>query len=742
MNNEYTQEKRLIALEESPLSKDVLLLTAFSGEEEISRLFSYELDLLSKKHDIAPKDVVGKNVSFSLKVGRSATRYFSGLVSRFSASGLNVHGMRLYRAEVVPWLWFLTRSANCRIFQEKSIPQIMEQVFGELKKRLNQEIIYDLAGIKGDHPRWEYCVQYRETDFNFISRLMEQEGIFYWFRHEKGAHTLVLADQKGAYQEVFEKDVEYAAGGPETLVQSHIFSWEHEYSCLPGQWTQTDYNFENPGTSLITSTPTLVDLPNVKKFEIYDYPGEYLERAKGETLTKIRMEEEEAGYAVVSAESTCGSFTPGGKFTLKRHECASEANKMYVITSISHTATAEATYATTEESRGEYSNTFTCIPQDVTFRSARITPKPVVQGPQTAVVVGPSGEEIYTDKHGRVKLQFHWDREDKKGEDRSCWVRISQVHASKGFGGIDIPRIGDEVIVSFLEGDPDRPIVTGRVYNGDNNPPTELPSAAMISGIKSNSTPGGGGYNEMIMDDTKGNELIRIHGQHDMDSTIEHDLREHVLNDRSRDVANNEAVQIGNDRNENVDNNETIAIGANRTETVGANESISVGQNRTRKVGQNEIVTVALTRTHSVGVNEMINVGGAQEVSVGGLQAITVGATRAVTVVASQNTNIGTNMSVDVGSDLSESIGKNRSESVNDNRSSSVGKDDSLKVGKNLVIDAGDQIMIKTGKASISMKKDGTIQIQGKDITIKGSGGINVKASKNVVIKGQKVLEN
>jgi type VI secretion system secreted protein VgrG len=502
------------------------------------------------------------------------------------------------------------------------------------------------------------------------------------------------------------------------LDEDVITSWQMEQELRPGKYALTDYNFETPSTRLLANTNSVVNVGNNGKFEIYDYPGEYLQKAQGEQLVKLRMEEEEASHIVVSGASTCRAFIPGYRFDLQGHP-SQDVNQSYVLTQVQHVATMGDSYSGEgSEAVPHYSNHFSCMPRKVPYRPPRITPRPTVQGPQTAVVVGRAGEEIYTDKYGRVKVQFHWDREGKQNENSSCWIRVSHPWAGKGWGAVAIPRMGQEVIVDFLEGDPDQPIITGRVYNAEQMPPYGLPAGQVVSGIKSNSTKGGGGYNEFIMDDTKGNELIRVHGQYDMDSTIEHDLREHVLHDRSRDVTNNETFTIGNDQ----------------TETIGGNQTLSVAKNRTRTVSQNELVTVVLTRTHSVGVNEMINVGAAQEVTVGGAQIVTVGLARAVTVGLSQDVNIGNN--------LSENIGNNHQEDVGDNRMTSVGKDDVLKVGKNLIIDAGDQIVIKTGQASITMKKDGTITMQGKDITIKGSGKIVVQASNDIVMKGQNVLQN
>ncbi len=672
----YTQKTRHLRIE-TPLGKDVLLVTRFSGYEEMSRLFSYRLDLVSEKESIEANDIVGRGVTITLTLHDGSERCFNGIVSAFAYCGASDRLSR-YSAEVVPWLWFLTRTADCRIFQAKSVPAIVEQVFKDLGFT-----DYEIADIdKSAHEPWDFCVQYRETDFNFVSRLMEKEGIFYYFRHEKGKHVLVLADRKSTHKDCAEKEVSFESDHP-----AGITSWRHGYEYRPGKWAQTDFNFETPTAGLMAKTSTLVKLQDNTKFEVYDYPGAYSKKAVGDAEVKIRMEEAEAGYEIVSGTSNCRTFFVGGKFTMKKFPSSrAEEGKQYVITMLRHEASTGGTYETGGEHAQEYQNAFTCVPEAITFRPARVTFKPVVYGAQTAIVVGPSGQEIYTDKYGRVKVQFHWDREGKKNENSSCWVRVSHPWAGKGWGAVAIPRIGQEVIVDFLEGDPDRPIITGRVYNADCMPPFDLPDQAMVSGVKSDSTPGGGGYNEITLDDTKGDEKITIHGEHDMSRTIEHDSSEVVKN----------------------------------------NETLNVGGNRTRSVGKNEIVSVGITRTHSVGANEMINVGGAQEINVGGLQALNVGAEQAI--------NVGLNQDV--------AVGKNQSTSVGEGRETKVGKDDKLDVEKKLVITAGEEITIKTGKASIVMKKDGTITLDGKDITIKGSGAISVKASKDIVMKGSKVLQN
>src|SRR5262249_46941429 len=339
-------------------------------------------------------------------------------------------------------------------------------------------------------------------------------------------------------------------------------------------------------------------------------------------------------------------------FTLEDHY-RGDLNTGYLITAVRHTAT-QTDYQVGSDVEEEltYRNTFECIPSTTPFRPPRVTPQPFVQGCQTAVVVGPSGEEIYTDKYGRVKVQFYWDREGKKNENSSCWVRVSHPWAGQGWGAISIPRIGQEVIVDFLEGDPDQPIITGRVYNAEQMPPFGMPGGAVVSGIKSNSTKGGGGYNEISLNDTKGTELINIHAQYDQQKKVEHDERVNIGNDRTEQVGHDEKITIGNDRTEKVVKDETITIGGNRkedvtgtetititgarTETVKSDETHSIKGTRTHTISKNELVTVMLTRTHNVLVNDMLNVGAAQEVNVLGAQTITVGALRAKTVMGSE----------------------------------------------------------------------------------------------------------
>jgi len=614
----YTQGARTLSVT-SPLGADVLLLQSFSGTESISRLFSYQLDLASQNEAITPQDIVGKDVTWSVSRIDKGPRYFNGFVCRFIASAVNRRGLRTYRAEVVPWPWFLTRTANCRIFQNLTTREIIETIFGDFGF---SDYEFDL---KGSYPKREYCVQYRETAFNFISRLLEHEGIFYFFRHEDGKHTLVMADFSSAYQDCPEGLVSYSPG---SLTPNHVSSWEHHYEFRSGKWTRTDYNFETPSTSLLTTSKTIIDLPDAPRYEIFDYPGEYVVKGNGDPVTKVRMEEEEAGYNTVNAASQCPTFTPCGKFTLQKHDVEGE-NGDYMITSIRHAAT-EASYGSTSTG-ATYSNVFICIPAAVTFRPPRATPKPMVQGVQTAVVTGPPGEEIYVDKYGRVKVQFFWDRKGKKDAKSSCWIRVAEQSAGKGFGMIVHPRIGQEVVVDFLEGDPDRPLVTGRVYNAEQMPAYPLPGASVVMGLKSK-TYKGSGSNEMSFDDTTGKEKITVHGQYDMNTTVGHN--------QTTTVHNNRTDKVDVDDSETVGSNQKIKIGSNQDLDVGSSQKIKVGSNRNLEVGGNQDIKVAS--------NETTNIGSTQKLTVGADQKITVGAGRTTGVTGTDQLTVSSAQQIDV----------------------------------------------------------------------------------------------
>lgn len=560
----YTQDNRLISIT-TPLGKDVLLLNGFAGNEGISRLFKFDLELLSEDPAISFEAIVGQKITISIKLIDGGERYINGFVSRFAQSGSDERFTH-YRAEVVPWLWFLTRTADCRIFQNMTVPDIITKIFNDLGFTDFQN------SLQGSYEPREYCVQYRETDFNFVSRLMEQYGIFYFFKHEKNKHTLVLADSKSVHQPCpgqVKATYEHAAGAFQN--EDQVTGWHIEQQFGPGKYALSDYNFETPSTSLAVNVPSTVNIGGNSKYEIFDYPGEYLKKTEGESLAKIRIEEEETPNLVVNGGSNCRAFCAGYRFDLVEHY-RQDMNKSYLLTEVRHVASVDGSYTdgAGSDTSSSYSNRFVCIPHSVPYRPRRVTPKPIIQGVQTAVAVGPSGEEIWVDKYGRVKAQFHWDREGKKNETSSCWIRVSQNWAGKRWGTMFIPRIGQEVIVSFLEGDPDQPLITGSVYNGEQVVPYNLPKEQTKSTMKSDSSKGHGGFNELRFEDKKGSEQIFLHAQKDMDWRVKNDAREWIGKDRHLIVKGKQKELVEGDKHLNVK--------MNHTEKVGQVLSIKAGQ--------------------------------------------------------------------------------------------------------------------------------------------------------------------
>jgi type VI secretion system secreted protein VgrG len=752
----------------SPLPAEDLVLESFNMSEGLSQLGAMHLNLFSKKATLSPADLLGQPVTVAMHLADDSKRYFNGYVTRFSMG--TPRGRHLsYHAEVRPWLWFLTRTADCRIFQEMSVPDIVKQVFDD-----HAAIAQVKLKLFRSYRPWTYCVQYRESDFQFISRLLEREGIYWYFEHTDGKHELVLMDSLSAHDPITgEASLRYIED-PSTAPpdEQYVSRWSFAETVRSGKTVLTSYDFERPSTSLMVDA-SLARSHEQAKAEMFDFQGDYIQSTDGKQFAEDWLDEYQCRYHQNRGEGNAMCLETGRTFKLSRHP-RDDQNEQYLITRTE--ITAQASVFDAGGSGSEFKVSFEAIPADQQFRPPRHTPKPFVQGPQTAVVVGPSGEEIFTDKYGRVKVQFHWDRLGAGNEKSSCWVRVSQPWAGQNFGFVHIPRIGQEVVVSFLEGDPDQPLITGRVYNAEQMPPWDLPANATQSGVLTRSSKGGAyaNANAIRFEDKKGAEQLWIHAEknqdievendethwvgHDRSKTIDHDETVHVKHDRTETVDNNEKITIGVNRTESVGSNEDITIGVNRTESVGSNETITIGANRTESVGANESITiganrsittggseaatVALQRTHVVGVNETIAIGAAQEVAIGAAQVIAVGAMQTVTVGAAQSVSVGANRSIDVGAKLSTNVGSDEARTVGGGRSTSVGKDDALKIAKNLTIDAGDSITIKTGSASITMKKDGTITIKGKDITIDGSGKINAKASGDIVMKGSKIQQN
>jgi type VI secretion system secreted protein VgrG len=587
-----SQEKRQMAI--ATPGDDKLLLVAMHGTETLGRLFHFELDLMSEGAPIDFKTILGQNVTVRVARYDDDVRYFNGYISKFSFAGVEEvkdSGKKLYmyRATMVPWTWFLTRVSDCRIFQEMKVPEIIEKVF-----RNNGMTDFDNQ-LTGTYRKWEYCVQYRETDFNFVSRLMENEGIYYYFKHENGKHTLVLCDGASAhsaapgYASLLADQPDFSSGH-----DRYLWNWTLGHEVTPNQYALTDFNPLQPKSGLFKSANVSHEHdPGV--MEIFDYPGGYVDPGEGREYVAIRMKETEAQYAVGHGTSMARGIYPGATFKLEGQDGFDDAE--YLITSVSYQAKSDDMGAGLGKSGGGGSSfvcQITCIPKEYEFRAPRVTPKPLVQGPQTAVVVGPSGEEIHCDKYGRVKVKFHWDREPVMNETASCWIRVSQNVAGKGWGSIQIPRIGQEVIVEFLEGDPDRPIITGRVYNGDNMPPYALPGSATMSSWKSNSSKGGGNFNEIRFEDKKDEEQIFIYAGKNMDVRVK--------NDRFETVEHNHHVTIQNDYFEKIENKKNVIVASDHMENIQADRHL--------KVDGKEAVEIASSKSLKVGGNVIEEFGG------------------------------------------------------------------------------------------------------------------------------------
>jgi len=489
----WSQETRSIGIETN-LGKDVFVLLGIKGKEAISELFSLNVEMASQRINLTPKDVIGRQVDVWLKLDDGSKRYLNGYINRFTLGPMKAEGYRTYHAEVVPWLWFHDQNKDCRVFQNQSVLEVIESLFSE------SNIANIQFNCQKQHAKLDYCVQYRESDCTFLSRLAEHNGLFFYFTHTQNQHKLVIADNANAYPDCITHSVTQTLG---EHVGEHISTWDHQYQFIAGHWTQTDFDFKSPSKNLQTSANTVLDIPDMDHIERFDYPGGYSTQADGQSLTDINMMTEEERYDVVEARSNFRGFFAGGKFHINQHDFEQEKDKSYVITHLSFEVR-DDTYSTDSSGQKVYCNEFFAIPSSMLYIHKEQKQKPTIYGPQTAIVVGPDGEKVYTDEYGRVKVKFHWDHHGLKNESSSCWVRVSQNWAGKQWGGMFLPHVNQEVIVSFLEGDPDKPIVTGRVYNAENMPPQELPTnkdKSIISDVSGN---------EIVMDATPGREQIKI----------------------------------------------------------------------------------------------------------------------------------------------------------------------------------------------------------------------------------------
>lgn len=613
---DLSSKNRMIDVD-TPRPKGELVVERFSGVEELGRMFRYEIYLLSEKRDIPFDEVLGKHITLLLECADGSRRPIDGRVSEFGLIGA-VDNLFRYRIVAVPWTWMMTRTADCKIFQEKTVPEIIKAVFAD-----QGDADFKLS-LTGTYAKRTYCVQYRESDFNFVSRLMEEEGIYYFFDHEPGKHTMMICDASGAHQSIGQIPYRARVGNGTRFAAEAIYDWSVARQIQPTLFAQRDYNFETPSTDLLVKTShdrTYAEAGH----EIYDYPGEYLKVAEGDPLARVRLEEIQCGYETVEGRGAARTMACGSTFTFSEFP-REDQNADFLIVSTRIEASNNALESVGGGNDASFEVTFRLAQSSEPFRTERTTRRPFVQGPQTALVVGPAGEEIFVDKYGRVKVQFYWDRYGNKDDKSSCWIRVSQIWAGKNYGWMTIPRIGQEVVVSFLEGDPDQPLITGRVYNAEQMPPWALPANKTQSGLLTRSSVGGSpaNANELRFEDKKGSEQVYLHAEKNQDIEVEND----------------ETHWVGHDRKKTVDNDENVEVKNNRTEKVGVNEKITIGSNRTEEVGANEDITVKGNRTESVKGNEELSVTGNQKESITGSRTLDVTGSEKITVKSSHEETI------------------------------------------------------------------------------------------------------
>ena len=601
----YTQQDRQLQIT-TPLGDDAVLLADFEGSEEFNKLFHYKLTLLSTSSAVSAKEIVGKNVTFSVMLPDKSLRYFNGYVSRFAFMGSSARFSR-YVAEVVPWTWFMTQTRDCRIFQDKTVPQIIREICRDFSMA-----VLDDSEIKASHDKWEYCVQYRETDFDFVSRLMEQEGIYSWFKHEKGKHTLMLGDVASGYKPAPESGATFRDNFSGGASSDNLLDWQRVFEFRPARWAHADYNYLTPSASMVGSAAGRAAVPLTDQFEVFDYPGDFDNRTQGDNDARLRMEEISTGTDVVHGRSINASWGPGLKFTVQQHHVNDEEGNSYVLCSTSHKANIAGEYETGDSSGDmQYSNSFTAIPAAKVYRPERVTPRPLVHGPQTAVVVGPPGETIPVDSTGRVKVSFFWDRRSQKDDTSSCWIRVSQNSAGAGWGGMFHPHAGDEVIVSFIEGDPDRPIITGRVYNGDNT--TALDPLAK----KTQSTLHDYGGNSIVMEGEDGNQRIKLVTPHH-DTFLKIGSPNDATDGFSASTNGFMNFFSGQDFTQKVQADSHVTVyGSNNTSTIGDYTSTVWGLNVALTLGGSITVVAPLNVAVVLGVNVGIIIGPNITVNVG-----------------------------------------------------------------------------------------------------------------------------
>ncbi|ADX47616.1 type VI secretion system Vgr family protein [Paracidovorax avenae ATCC 19860] len=762
---------------QTPLG-EALQFRQLQGEEALSALYGFEIDLLSKDKGIDPKALLGLGTTVSIETEGLGRRYLDGIVTRFGMRGQDTSAQIAYRLTLQPWLWLATRRTDFRIFQEMDVPAIVSQVLS----RYGRPFVLRLTRGYRSRP---YTVQYHESDYQFISRLCESEGIYWFVEHASGSHTVVFADDvvashaplPGGHVIPF-----YPPGKTAIADREHIFAWRMGQGVAPGRAYLDDYDFTKPRADLSEMRQSPPGHAH-DAYERYEWPGGYTEFSDGEIYTRLHMEEGMAARERAHAELNKRSIAPGYTIVLENYP-RGDQNRQYLVTRVHYhlEENVQATQGTGGAGQTQAGSvqkfSMEVHPTSVPYRPEVTTPRPRTTGPQTAVVVGPPGEEIWTDQYGRVKVQFHWDRIGSMNENSSCWVRVSTSWAGPGFGAVFTPRIGMEVIVDFLNGDPDYPIILGCVYNAANMPPWGLPGNATQSGIKTKSSKGGafgdgmkngaGDANAIRFEDRKGAEQLWLHAQKDQLTEVENDEDKWVGQDRRKTIDRDETTIVHRDRTETVDRDEKITVHNNRTERVDHDETISIGDNRREDVGIDETVSIGKNRTKTIGRNEKDKIGNNWSIKVGKMKTETIGIAymqnvgvgRMENVGVAYNLNVGAVMATVVGSTQTTMVGSDRSVKVGSNQSTDVGTKYTLTVGgggggggggpsgaggpKNIVASSpqggggggggssitmdAESITLKVGGSTLILQADGTITANGESIKLIGASDVTTNS--------------
>ncbi|WP_165232306.1 type VI secretion system Vgr family protein [Aquisphaera insulae] len=637
---QYSQANRPLSIT-TPLGTDVLLLQGVEGTEALSRLFEFRLAMLADSTVVINFDqLLGQEATVAFRLPDGSSRYLSGILSEVSQGGrvsssLGPSFFTLYQATLVPRLWLLTRKVGSRIFQQMTVKDILAAVLGPIAPEVQ---------LQGTYKPRDYCVQYRESDFDFATRLMEEEGIYYYFTHAQGSHKMVLADSPMSHPTVpGEATVHYEEVEGGLRDEDRVHAWRRRQEIRSGKVTLRDQCFELPGQSLEAAKAAAgavqagavsmsLTAGGNDALEVYDFPGGYAKRFDGvtpggadraadiqnvfqdnERTVGIRMQEENASAIRLGGSGTCRQFTSGCKFTLDRHF---NADGSYVLTRVTHRMTMGDTYTSGGDGSADYENDFECIPAALPFRPERTVPRRVVEGPHTAVVVGNSGDEIFTDKYGRVKVQFPWDRDGQNDGNSSCWVRVATPWAGRQWGMVHIPRVGQEVIVAFEEGDPDRPIIVGGVYNAANMPPYTLPDNKTQSGYLSRSTLHGApeNFNQLRFEDKKDSEEIYFHAEKDFNRVVENNDTLKVGFDKkdkgnqTAEIYNNQSLKVGaancDDGSQAVEiyNGQSLKVGTGEGQAASGSQTVEIYKDRTTtlKTGNDTLTITQGNRSATV----------------------------------------------------------------------------------------------------------------------------------------------